>query len=91
MQVSVSHSVAILSLQTHIIHWKKFKKINRKMYSQINYIKQDSTKSHPTVSKTNRVSKYTLSVLKLCYSQHKYRDSSKKILSFHYFSPVLEK
>ena len=61
------------------------------MYSQINYIKQDSTKSHPTVSKTNRVSKYTLSVLKLCYSQHKYRDSSKKILSFYYFSHVLEK
>ena len=32
-----------------------------------------------------------LSVLKLCYSQHKYKHSSEKVLSFYYFSHVLEK
>ena len=32
--------------------------------------------------KTDRVSKYTLSVQKLCYSQHKYKGSSKKYYPF---------
>ena len=32
--------------------------------------------------KTDCVSKYTLSVQKLCYSQHKYKGSSKKYYPF---------
>ena len=35
-----------------------------------------------TLAKTNRVSKYTLSVQKLCYLKHKYKDSSKKYHPF---------
>ena len=53
-------------------------------------MEQDSTKNRLALEKTNRVSKYMLSVLKLCYSQHN-KDSSKKILSLHYFRHVLEK
>ena len=83
--------MVILSLQTHIIHWRKLKINDRKMYSQTNNMEQDSTKYHLSLTKTIRVSKYTLSVLKLCYSQRKYKDSSKKILSLHYFSHAFEK
>ena len=54
-------------------------------------MEQDSTKNHLALAKTNRVSKHTLSVQKLCYSQHKYKGSSKKILSGHYFSHAFEK
>ena len=71
MLISVSHSMAMLSLQTHIIHWRKLKKVCGKMYSQTNYMGQDSAKNHLALAKTNRVSKYTLSVLKLCNSQIK--------------------
>ena len=39
MLISVSHSLAILLLQTHISH--------REMYSQTNYIEQDCTKNQP--------------------------------------------
>ena len=34
------------------------------MFSQTNYMKQDSTKNHLTFEKTNLVSKYTHSLLK---------------------------
>ena len=47
-----------------------------------NYMEQDSTKNRVVLVKTNRVSKYTLSVQKLCYSQDKYRGSSKIHYSF---------
>ena len=47
-----------------------------------NYMEQDSTKSRVALVKTNHVSKYTLSVQKLCYSQDKYKSSSKKYYSF---------
>ena len=47
-----------------------------------NYMEQDSTKNRVVLVKTNRVSKYTLSVQKLCYSQDKYRGSSKIYYSF---------
>ena len=56
-----------------------------------NYMEQDSTKNRLALVKTNRVSEYALSVQKLCYSQHKYKGSSKKILSGHYFSHAFEK
>ena len=52
------------------------------MFSQINYIKHDSTINHLALAKTNHVSKYTLSVEKLCYSLHKYKGSSKKYYPF---------
>ena len=32
------------------------------MFSETNYMKQDSTKNHLALAKTNRVSKYTLSI-----------------------------
>ena len=38
------------------------------MFSQTSYMKQDSTKNNLALTKTNRVSKYTLSVQKLYYS-----------------------
>ena len=37
------------------------------MFSQTNYMEQDSTKNHMTLAKTNRISKYMLSVQKLWY------------------------
>ena len=37
------------------------------MFSQINYMKQDSTENHLALAKTNLVSKYMLSVQKSCY------------------------
>ena len=52
------------------------------MFSQANYMEQDSTKNHLTLAKTNRVSKYTFSVQKLCYLEHKYKGSSKKYSPF---------
>ena len=36
-------------------------------------MEQDSTKNRMVLVKINRVSKYTLSVQKLCYSQDKYK------------------
>ena len=42
--ISVSHSMAIMSLKTHIIQWRKLKKNHRKMFSQTNYREHDSTK-----------------------------------------------
>ena len=38
------------------------------MFSQNNYMKQDPTKNHLALAKTNRVPKYTLFVQKVCYS-----------------------
>ena len=61
------------------------------MLSQTIYMEQISSKNYLAFAKTHDVSKYMLSVLKLCYSQHKYQHSSKKILFFHYVSHVLEK
>ena len=43
-----------------------------------NYMEQDPTKNRVALVKTNRVSKYTLSVQKLCFSQDKYKGLSKK-------------
>ena len=61
------------------------------MLSQTIYMEQVSSKNYLAFAKTNDVSKYMLSVLKLCYSQHKYKHSGKKILLFHYVSHVWEK
>ena len=87
MLISVSHSMATLSLQTHIIHWR----MSKKLIGKCNYMEQDSTKNHLVLAKTGRVSKYTLSVLKVCYLQHKYNDSSKKNVIPSYFSHAFEK
>ena len=46
-----------------------------------NYMEQDSTKNRVVLVKTDRVSKYTLSVQKLLF-QDKYKSSSKKYYSF---------
>ena len=44
------------------------------MFSQTTYMEQDSTNNHLALAKFNRVSKYTLSVQRLCYkgSRKKY-------------------
>ena len=43
------------------------------MFSEINYMKQDSSKNRLALVKTNRVSKYMLSVQKLCCSCYEYK------------------
>ena len=55
--------MAVMSLQTHIIHWRKLEKTYREMFSQTNYVEKDSTKNHLALAKANRISKYTLFVL----------------------------
>ena len=47
------------------------------MFPETNYMEKDSTKSLLALVKTNRVSKYMLSVQKLCCSWHKYKGPSK--------------
>ena len=34
--------MAIMWLQTHIIHWRKLGKFHREMFSKTNYMKEDS-------------------------------------------------
>ena len=41
-------------------------------------MEQNSAKNRAGLVKTNRVSKYMLSMQKLCYSQHIYKGSSKE-------------
>ena len=48
------------------------------MFSETNFLEQDSSKSRLALVKTNRVSKYMLSAQKLCCSYYKYKGSSKK-------------
>ena len=65
--------MAIMSLQTHIIHWRKLEKTHREMFSRTNYMEEDCTKIHvaltkilqnfPALAKANHISKYTLFVL----------------------------
>ena len=61
MLITVTHNMAI----THIIHWKKNLKTLRKMFSETNYIKEDASKNRLVLVKTNRVSKFMLSVKKI--------------------------
>ena len=81
MLISFSHSIAIMSLQTHIIHWRKLKKFIGKRFPKRLY-ETRFYKNHLALAKTNHVSKYTLSVQKLCYPWHKYKGSSKKCYPF---------
>ena len=69
MLIIVTHNMAM----THIIHWKKKKKTLPKMFSETNYIEQDSPKNRLALVKTNRVSKYIFSVQKLCYLWYEYK------------------
>ena len=46
-----SHSMTIMSLQTHIIHWRKLEKTHREMFSQTNYMEEYSTKNHLALAK----------------------------------------
>ena len=66
--------MTIMSLQTHIIHWRELEKTHREMFSATNYMEedsikklfgfsQDSTKNHLALAKANHISKYTLFVL----------------------------
>ena len=67
MLIIVTHNMAI----THIIHWKK--KTPRKMFSETNFMEQDSSKNCLVLLKTNRVSKHMLSAQKLCCSYYEYK------------------
>ena len=69
MLIIATHNMAV----THIIHWKKVKKTLRKMFSETNFMEQDSSKNRLALVKTNRVSKYMLSVQKLCCSYYEYK------------------
>ena len=69
MLIIATHSMAV----THIIHWKKVKKTLRKMFSETNFMEQDSSKNRLALVKTNRVSKYMLSAQKLCCSYYEYK------------------
>ena len=69
MLIIATHNMAV----THIIHWKKVKKTLRKMFSETNFMEQDSSKSRLALVKTNRVSKYMLSAQKLCCSYYEYK------------------
>ena len=51
----------------------KNKKTLRKMFSGTNYMEQDSSKNRSALVKTNRVSKFVLSVQKLCHSYYEYK------------------
>ena len=53
------------------------------MFSEINYMKQDSSKNRLALVKTNRVSKYVRSVQKLCCSCYEYKKDLVRILSRH--------
>ena len=65
--------MTIMSLQTHIIHWRELDKTHGEMFSQTNYMEEDSTKNHlaldkilqknKALTKANRISKYTFFVL----------------------------
>ena len=52
---------------------EKNKKTLRKMFSETNFMEQDSSKNRLALVKTNRVSKYMLSVQKLCCSYYEYK------------------
>ena len=43
------------------------------MFSETNFMEQDSSKNRLTLVKTNRVSKYMLSAQKLCCSYYQYK------------------
>ena len=55
------------------MHWKKIKETLRKMFSETSYMEQDSSKNCLASVKTNRVSKYMLSVQKLCCSYYEHK------------------
>ena len=48
------------------------------MFSEINYMKQDSSKNRLALVKTNRVSKFMLSVQKLCCSYYEHKQVASK-------------
>ena len=68
MLITVTHNMAI----THI-HCKKIKKTLWKMFSETNYMEQKSSKNCLALVKTNHVSKFMLSVQKLCCSYYEYK------------------
>ena len=59
------------------------------MFSQTTHMEQDSTNNHLALVKTDRLSKYTLSVQNLCYFHMKIKARVKT--SFHYVCHVFEK
>ena len=43
------------------------------MFSETNFMEQDSSKNSLALLKTNRISKYMLSAQKLCWSYYEYK------------------
>ena len=58
------------------------------MFSETNFMEQDSSKNRLALVKTNRVSKYMLSAQKLCCSYYEYK---KAVLFRHYSSYTFKK
>ena len=79
MLITVTHNMAI----THI-HCKKIKKTLWKMFSETNYMEQKSSKNCLALVKTNHVSKFMLSVQKLCCSYYEYKKAVRNIVSSLY-------
>ena len=67
MLIIVTHSTALMSLQAHIIHRKKFKNSSQNVFRN-QYMEQDSKKNCLALVKNNRVSKYMLFMQNLCCS-----------------------
>ena len=61
-QCLAQHGYNVVTNASHLL--EKIKKTDRKMFSQTNYMEQDSTKNYLTLAKTNQISKYTLSLRK---------------------------
>ena len=63
MLIIVTHNMVI----THIIHWKKIKKL-RKIFCETNFIEKGSSKNRLALVKTSHFSKYML--LRRNYAVH---------------------
>ena len=87
MLIIVTHNMAI----THIIHWKTIKKTLQKMFSENNFMEQDSSKNRLALVKTNCVSKHMLSAKKLCRSYYEYKKAPIRTIIPSYISYVFEK
>ena len=76
---------------THIIHRKKNKKTLRKMFSEINFMEQDSSKNRLALVKPNRVWKYMLLRRNYAVYTMNIKRLEQDILFRHYISYAFKK
>ena len=70
---------------------EKNKKTLRKMFSETNFMEQDSSKNRLALVKTNCVSKHMLSAKKLCRSYYEYKKAPIRTIIPSYISYAFEK